>query len=74
MTALEIRLLTENEELRKQLAQALLNIDRLEEDNALLREENKDLKLRVVALEEKLGTNSSNSSMPPSSDMPDKRK
>jgi len=74
MTALEKKLLAENEELRKQLASALLIIDRLEEDNALFREENKNLKLRVVALEEKLGTDSSNSSMPPSSDLPGKKK
>lgn len=59
MTRREAELMAENEELRKQLAQALLIIEKLEK--------------RVAELEEKLGMNSSNSSKPPSSDPPSKK-
>lgn len=70
MTRREAELMAENEELRKQLAQALMIIDVLD----VLKEENEALKKRVAELEEKLGTDSSNSSKPPSSDPPSKQK
>lgn len=41
---------------------------RLEAENAALREENQQLKARIIQLEEKLNTNSKNSSKPPSQD------
>ncbi|MBF5059453.1 hypothetical protein NEPTK9_000967 [Candidatus Neptunochlamydia vexilliferae] len=47
--------------LEEQLTQAL-------QENQQLRQENQQLKLRVEELEEKLNTNSSNSSKPPSQD------
>jgi transposase len=46
----------------------------LREENAALREENAALRIRVEELEEKLRTDSSNSSKPPSSDPPWKDK
>ena len=54
-------LLREIAELKLQLAKALARIEELEKENKLLREENAMLKA-------KLNMNSSNSSLPPSSD------
>lgn len=57
-------------ELQRQLAQALIIIDRQEREIAQLRASNAALQARVDHLEEKLKTDSSNSSKPPSSDPP----
>ncbi|MFO8072782.1 MAG: IS66 family transposase [Polyangia bacterium] len=63
MTRLEKELLAPNEKLQEQLEKALLRIQILERENA-------ELRALVAELEEKLNTNSSNSSKPPSSDGP----
>ncbi|MFO8070638.1 MAG: DUF6444 domain-containing protein, partial [Polyangia bacterium] len=68
MTRLEKELLASNEKLQEQLEQALLRIQILERENRAFREENARLRARVAELEEKLNTNSTNSSNPPSSD------
>lgn len=54
--------------LEEQLTQALQENQQLRQENQQLRQENQQLKLRVEELEEKLNTNSSNSSKPPSQD------
>jgi len=61
MTSREAELLAIIDDLRNQLARTLICIDKLERDNAALREQ-------AAFLEEKIRTNSSNSSKPPSSD------
>ncbi|MFO8071608.1 MAG: DUF6444 domain-containing protein, partial [Polyangia bacterium] len=63
MTGLEKELLAPSEKLQEQLEKALLRIQILERENA-------ELRALVAELEEKLNTNSSNSSKPPSSDGP----
>jgi len=61
--------------LEKQLIDKLFaKIDSLEKKIAEVQEENKNLKSKVIELENKLAKNSSNSSRPPSSDSGKKKK
>ena len=71
---------TSCEKLRKQIGVLQENVDRLRDmvskladENAALKAENQALREKVSHLEERLNTNSSNSSKPPSSDPPDKK-
>jgi transposase len=57
------------EDLNKQIAALKNRIDCLEQDNAVLREENIQLRCENDRLKERLGLNSTNSSLPPSRDL-----
>lgn len=62
----------QNTALRRHLAQQAEEITHLRGENEQLRAENERLTARVGQLERRLGRNSSNSSLPPSSDLFDK--
>jgi transposase len=62
------QLLEQNQILIQQLQEALEEIRLLKIENQKLRDENQQLKDEIAELKEKLGTNSSNSSKPPSQD------
>ncbi len=61
-------LFAQNQVLIKQLNEALLEIRQLKEENQQLKTEIRKLKAEVQDLKDKLNTNSSNSSQPPSQD------
>ncbi len=61
-------LLSQNQILIQQLKDALVEIQQLRIENQQLRLENQQLRVEIEALKEKLNTDSSNSSKPPSQD------